>query len=96
MINLDMLYSLIPWGGENAKPGKALAKEIGCEYRAITEGVSRLRKRGEIICADSRGFFRPSSISEIEHFVRSMKSRKREIEAAVKSAERLLHEMGGT
>lgn len=84
------LLDLIPFGEENAVKARELAKLMNCHTRIITATIHFLRCKGEVICADTSGFYKPASRAETEHFVRSMRSRCRHIKAASASAERLL------
>jgi Mn-dependent DtxR family transcriptional regulator len=83
------LLDLIPFGEENAVSTKELASLLNCHWREITLTVHYLRRKGHVICSCQRGFFKPERRDEIEHFVRTMRSRCKHIKAAAASAEKL-------
>ena len=92
MTSTPKIINLLSEGRENAKTAKELVNLL--DYRStreISKEINSLRNAGWVILSttenDNPGYYLPSEKSEVQHFVRAMRSRVREIEKAVASAE---------
>lgn len=79
-------------GAENAIPRRHLRQLTGLSDRDLRRRIQEERLAGTPILSsnDAGGYFLPADESELEHFVRSMRSRAREIEnvaAAIEQTE---------
>lgn len=92
----------IPFGRANAITAKELAARAGySDVRSLQQDIHNLRVKGALILSATeqpQGYFRPDGDDkhEVRHFLRSMRSRAREIEAAARSAEAYLREQGAS
>lgn len=50
-----MVSEILFYGAENARTGRALAKQLNCNIRTVTEQIERERREGAPICANMTG-----------------------------------------
>ena len=74
---------------------KELAAWVGICPREISRMIHQLRVEGIPILSNGKGYFYSENSSDIKKFVRQMKSRICEINAATRAAEDFLLELGG-
>lgn len=84
------LLDFIPVGAANAITTKELMRRSGIsDKRTLQAEIHNLRERGFIICSQTEppaGYFIAANPQEAARFVRSMESRQRQIERAIKAA----------
>lgn len=92
------LIELIPEGRENAISKAQLTEITGLSERSLRLVVAGERRRGRIIltdCSGTKGYYRPTSTSEVLRFIKSMRKRAREVNAVADAVERaLMKEVG--
>lgn len=85
------IIDLIPTGRDNAIPAADLAKVAAFpDARTLQQEIHSLREHGVVILSATdkpNGYYLPESRQEVEQFVRSMHSRMKNTNIAVKSAE---------
>lgn len=75
-------------GQQNAIPLRHLVQLTGMKSRALRRRIEAERRSGIPILSNcENGYFLPDSQAEVERFVRSMRSRAREIEAVAAAVE---------
>ena len=93
------ILDLIPYGRDNSISTAELAKLLQTKQRTVRATISRLRRKGYIICSNSdsslgrTGYFQPISKEELETFVRIETLRINTHTAAIKSARRKLRSL---
>ena len=68
-----MIYELLSEGAENAKTGRELSQQLGCNIRIITEKVARERREGQPICAAANGYYLAADVGELEAYCNRLK-----------------------
>ena len=82
------ISSLLMHGAENAVPRRHLRQLTGLSDRDLRRRIQMERLSGIPILADnSSGYYLPADRTELDMFVRSMRSRSREIAAVAAAAE---------
>lgn len=84
------ITDFIPKGEQNAITARELAALLHCHWRDVTRSINYLRQHDDVICSCARGYFLPVEETEVQRFVRTMKSRQRQIRLATVSAEKRL------
>ncbi|MBQ2581274.1 MAG: hypothetical protein II574_06570 [Ruminococcus sp.] len=85
----EKLYNLLSEGAENAISAAELQRLLGLDFRQdVNELVHRMRKDGQVILSNNKGYYLPACDAETAAFVRSMDSRAEAIKAATESARR--------
>ena len=76
-------------GAENAVPRRHLRQLTGLSDRDLRRQIQEERLGGSPILSSTTtgGYYLPADNAELEHFVQSMKSRSREIEAVAAAVE---------
>jgi len=76
-------------GAENAVPRRHLRQLTGISDRDLRRRIQLERLAGVPILSSTTagGYYLPSSVADLEHFVRSMQSRAKEIEAVASAVE---------
>ena len=76
-------------GSENAIPRRHLRQLTGISDRDLRRRIQLERLAGVPILSSTTagGYYLPSSVADLEHFVRSMQSRAKEIEAVASAVE---------
>lgn len=94
MSRLDkQILSLLPTGADDPITAAELKKLCGVtRVRDITFAIHLLRKQGQVILSNGKGYFKPADKQEIRSFVRTMRSRQREIAEATRSAVKAMKE----
>lgn len=91
--HLLRLYSLIPYGSENAISMKYLAEWYCTDERAVRKAVFEARCKGLIIAGTAAGYYRPKNLAELKCYYAQARSRGRatfeSIKAVRKEIERL-------
>lgn len=87
----EQLLSLLPVGADDPITARELQQLLNLpRVRDVSLLINLLRRRGEVICSNGKGYYKPATRYEIEGFVRQMRSRMREIKLATISAEQAL------
>lgn len=93
------LLDFIPVGAKNAITTKELMRKSGIsDVRILRKEIHALRERGCVICAGTEppaGYFFAANPQEAARFIRSMESRQREIERAIRAAKVYCASEGG-
>ena len=71
----DTVIDLIPLGARNSVSMQALSNRLGINPRLVRKAVLDARLDGVIICSSSSGYFLPETVSELDAFYRSSRSR---------------------
>ena len=93
------LLDLIPYGRNNSISTNTLAEAEQTDARNIRNSISRLRRKGVIICSNidasigATGYFRPETKEELETFVRIETARIKTHREAIEPARRALRKM---
>lgn len=83
------IADLLLHGEQNALPLRYLKSVTGMNGRELRRMIQRERLTGAPILSNCvGGYYLPSSETELEHFVRSMQSRAKEIEAVAAAVEK--------
>lgn len=86
----EMLCNAIRYGRDNAlhlEDAKALT---GLTEREVRRCIEHLRLRGEVICSDKNGYYRPANVQELRVFCRQEAARARSITRRTTSARKQL------
>lgn len=81
------IYDLLPKGAENAISRRELSSMTGMQLR---HKIAAERKNGALILSSSEsngGYYRAASCEELQRYVRSMRSRSKEILAVIRAAQ---------
>ena len=95
------ILDIIPFGRNNSISTAELAKLLQADQRTVRATISRLRRKGYIICSNSdsslgrTGYFQPISKEELETFVSIETARIRTHKAAIAPARRKLKSLKG-
>ena len=91
-----LVSDLLHEGAENGTMFTELVQLTGEDERSIRRRIQTERKAGKLILSDCKsGYFLPTSTLDIQHFIRSMSRRSREIAAISHAAEDALLKMTG-
>ena len=95
------ILDIIPFGRNNSISTAELAKLLQADQRTVRATISRLRRKGYIICSNSdsslgqTGYFQPVSREELETFVNIETARIKTHRAAIAPARRKLKSLKG-
>ncbi len=93
--HLSALYLALPPGRDNAIPGAALAREIGCSERTLRSMVDELVDAGHLagsMCSGERpGYFYIQDLEDLRLGTAHLVSRARSLFARVRRLERAAH-----
>ena len=89
---MKVILERLEKGEENAVSAAELGSAAGLAPKKVNAAIHRMRVKGAVILSSNAGYFYPDpeKIDELRHFVRTMRSRCREIRAATASAKKLL------
>ena len=76
------IHEFLSTGKENAKTGRELATQFGCDIRAITQEIERERRAGHPICAASGetcGYYLAADDTELQEYCDRLQGREREL-----------------
>lgn len=83
------IFDLLSYGAENGVNLRHLAAMTHLSEREVRAEIQRERLSGIPVLSDNQnGYFLPGSQAEVDHFVRSMRHRAREINATANAVER--------
>ena len=75
-----LISDILLHGQENAQPMRHLVNVTGENPRSIRKMIEAERRNGVLILSDnSRGYFLADNPAEVQQFLRSMRSRSKEI-----------------
>lgn len=78
-----MIHELLTEGAENARTGRDLAAFLNCDIRTVTEQIERERRKGQPICAASRGenagYYLATNRDELEQYCNRLHKRAAEL-----------------
>lgn len=83
----------IPKGKENALPMQELARMLQIEPRTLRRQIYKERVKGAIICYNRCGYFRPSTVAELEVYVAVQEKRARSTFRSLRAARAALRQM---
>lgn len=89
------IRNLLSEGRQNARTGKQLADDIGCNMRELTLQIEKERRLGVPICAstgDNPGYFLPADDEELETYCASLDRRERELRKTKRAMLKMLDE----
>lgn len=89
----EQLLSLLPVGADDPITARELQQLLNLpRVRDVSLLINLLRRRGQVICSNGKGYYKPADKQEIRSFVRTMRSRQREIAEATRSAVKAMKE----
>lgn len=77
-----MIYELLDYGRENARPGRELAEFFNCGIRQITGQIEKERREGRPICATmgkDPGYYLAADDAELNDYCDRLKGRALEL-----------------
>lgn len=78
-----MIHELLAPGKENARTGRELAQQLGCDIRSITAQIERERREGKPICATATGpntgYYLAANAEELAEYCKAIKRRAVEL-----------------
>lgn len=87
----EQLLSLLPVGADDPITARELQQLLNLpRVRDVSLLINLLRRQGEVICSNGKGYYKPATRCEVESFVKQMRSRMKEIKLATISAEKAL------
>lgn len=87
------IFDLLPTGAENAVSRRELSALTGIEDRQLRRRIAEERRAGVLILSSTEsngGYYRAANREELTRYVRSMRSRSKEILAVIHAAEEAL------
>lgn len=84
------IYSMLGVGEGRAVPLKQLVTWTGYPERELRGVIEKMRRRGILVCASRKGYYRPSSDEELSRWVKQEKRRARSILRTIRAAGRVL------
>ena len=88
----EIIMQVIGTGQDNAVSLADLMLITGLRNRELRLLIADMRVRGSVICANSNGYFKPSTPDELKIWIRQEKARSRSINRGLRSAEKLLQD----
>lgn len=85
-----MIRDLLGTGKTNARTAAEMSQVSGLTAREVTRHIERMRQGGEIICADSSGYYYPDSPADASLYLRRRKLRTRTIIRATEAMQAAL------
>lgn len=77
-----MIHELLATGKENARTGRELAQQLGCDIRSVTAQIEKERREGNPICATATGhtgYYLAANAEELNAYCDAVKRRAIEL-----------------
>lgn len=85
----EKVISSIGTGEENGVSLAELMNITGLRNRPLRKLIEYLRRKGVVICSNSHGYFKPSTLVELKCYIMQERARARSIYVTIESAEKL-------
>ena len=86
----EIISQAIETGEDNAVHLSELVQLSGLSERDTRRVIEALRRRGEVICSNKQGYYRPASSEELRRYLRQEQARSRSIYRRTASARKQL------
>lgn len=73
-----MINELLGIGAENATTAAELAKRLNTDRRTVMQLIRTERLEGEQICSNSKGYFMPEDITDVNYTIKRLYKQARE------------------
>ena len=87
--------NLIGIGEENAVHLDKITSKTGIRNRELRKCIERLRRNGEVIVSNTKGYFKPKTAAELHKYIKQETHRAKSVFYTLKNARQLMEQIDG-